>query len=65
MGIGMPMNCEVDYCIYNDDYECILSEIRINSLGMCEECILVSIPNAELKFLKNKLRKQLEKTESV
>lgn len=54
------MICEVDSCIYNDDYKCLIDEMQINALGMCEECILVSIPDAILKTLKEKQRNNLE-----
>lgn len=37
------MKCELDYCIYNKDSLCILNEIQLNSLGMCDESIIVSI----------------------
>jgi len=35
------MKCENEYCIYNKDYLCILDEINIDSLGMCDSCILL------------------------
>ena len=54
------MKCEFDYCIYNRDFLCILKEVQINSLGMCKECIIVSIPDDILKALK---KKQLEDVE--
>ena len=46
------MKCEMNYCIYNSDYFCTLKDIQQNSLGMCEECIIVSIPNNILEELK-------------
>lgn len=55
------MKCESDYCIYNRDFSCIIKETLINSLGMCEECIRVSIPDDVLKELK---KRQLEEIDS-
>jgi len=52
------MKCAFDYCIYNKDFFCILDEIEINSIGMCEACIVVSIPEKELQSFKEK---ELEK----
>ena len=52
------MKCRQDYCIYNEDFFCILDGIEINELGMCEACIIVSIPDNELKILKESLLEQ-------
>ena len=46
------IKCELDYCIYNRDFFCLLKEIHLNMLGMCEECVIVSIPADILKELK-------------
>ena len=35
------MTCEVEMCLYNRDFECILDGTEINSVGMCDECIMV------------------------
>ena len=50
----MSLNCEMDYCIYNKDFFCILSETQVNMLGMCEQCILISIPDDILRELKER-----------
>ena len=42
------MNCALNYCIYNKDHVCILNEIEIDSLGMCESCELVSVPEERI-----------------
>lgn len=54
------MKCDFEYCIYNVDCACSLKEPAINSFGMCEYCILVSIPKAMLKQYK---KQQLEAVE--
>ena len=46
------MRCDCNYCIYNENNVCLLSVTQLNELGMCEECIIVSIPDAQLQKLK-------------
>lgn len=48
------MKCGVVYCVYNRDCVCLIKEIELNELGMCQECIIVSIPEQELNTLKEK-----------
>jgi len=55
------MKCDFKYCIYNENYMCILNEPQINAFGICEECILVSISDIELTALKKEQLKHLEK----
>ena len=50
----MTMKCEFNYCIYNRSFECVLDDIQINSLGMCEECMIVELDEAYLKKEKEK-----------
>ena len=45
------MKCEFDYCIYNKSFSCIVEEIKINSLGLCDECEIVAIPKEILIIL--------------
>ena len=52
------MKCGVEYCLYNRDFKCICSVTQLNSLGMCDECILVSI---DQDFLKAEKERQLKK----
>lgn len=40
--------CEFDLCIYNDNAKCILGQTTINSIGMCDECIIVSMDQTVL-----------------
>ena len=54
------MECEFEYCIYNRSFNCILSERNINSLGMCDACIVVSF---DRKFLAKEKEKQFLKLE--
>jgi len=48
------LKCDFGYCIYNEDFLCVLKKIQINSLGMCEECIIVTIEEKELEMMKER-----------
>ena len=48
------MKCEFDYCVYNRDHGCILDDIQINRLGMCEECEIAKTPEEILDQYKEK-----------
>ena len=39
------MNCANDYCLYNKEFKCTLEEVNIDSMGICDDCILVNIDN--------------------
>ncbi len=54
------MKCEFDYCIYQRDGKCIVDRIQINSQGMCDACIVLSLEGAFLQEIK---RKKLENIE--
>lgn len=43
------MNCAYEHCIYNQNGQsCRLSRICIDRFGLCEDCVLVQLPQAEL-----------------
>ena len=54
------MNCEFDYYVYNKEFVCILDEIEINSLGMCDVCEIVTIPEKTLEKYKKVRLKGIE-----
>ena len=56
------MKCEFSYCIYNNARDCILDEIHINAIGMCEACEIVSIPEEDLKKHK---KEQLDRISEI
>ena len=37
------MKCMFEYCIYNKNFKCTVSEVEINFFGMCDMCIMVSL----------------------
>ena len=48
------LNCAKELCIYNDNQMCILDDIDINTLGMCDDCIVVKLDKDFLKAEKEK-----------
>ncbi len=55
------MKCEFDYCIYQRDGKCTVGGIQINSLGMCDECVVVSLEGALLEEGKRKHFENIER----
>ena len=53
------MHCEFDCCVYNRGHRCILDEIQINRLGMCESCEMVAVRGAELEQCKEKRLREM------
>jgi len=56
------MKCEFDDCIYNRGFACILDEIQIDSLGMCEACEIINVPKENVEKYKTKRLKEIERT---
>jgi len=54
------MDCGFEYCIYNRDNMCGLEEIEINELGMCDDCVIVSIPEEFLGLMKDSQLKEMD-----
>ena len=54
------MKCENNYCIYNRQHKCLVDEPEMNSLGMCDSCIIISL---EGDFLENEKERQLNELE--
>ena len=55
------MTCEFDYCIYNKQHKCLISTPKINSLGMCDDCIIISLDE---NFLDSEKERQLHRLEN-
>ena len=53
------MECRQDYCVYNQQSQCILQTISIDELGMCEDCMMVPLPADFLETAKNEHREAL------
>ena len=56
----MEVYCENDYCLYQKDNACTLDKLDIEFGGVCDECVLVGIPNDKLKELKEEQLKRLK-----
>ena len=57
----MKICCNFMYCLYNKDSKCILDAIGINSLGMCEQCMIVLLDE---ELIENEKERQLLELES-
>ena len=56
------MKCENSLCVYQSKGKCLLTNVNIDSLGMCAECIHTEIDEKVLNESKFKLLKSLENT---
>jgi hypothetical protein len=54
------MKCDFTHCIYNKARICLLDEVCIDTLGMCDSCEIVTIPEAELTEYKEKRLRVIE-----
>ena len=56
------VRCEFDFCIYNMDNECTVKEIAVDSIGVCETCIMISLPKEKLiEYKKEQLKEIIER----
>ena len=52
--------CYNDYCIYQEDNLCILNDVEINNLGMCEHCEIVSFDKDVLDSAKKQRLNEID-----
>ena len=52
MDDNICINCELGECIYNRNKKCMLNSVTINSMGMCEDCIVPDIPANLMEYFK-------------
>ena len=45
------MTCENRFCVYWSRDNCTLSEVRLDGMGSCEDCIVVEVPEELLEIL--------------
>ena len=55
------MTCENIFCIYQRNNECILEEISLDIMGICDNCIYVDIDTKMLNELKENQLRNIEK----
>ena len=56
----MKLYCENNFCIYEQNGNCVLDYIEIDTLGHCRECIILSIDESIVEELKKEKRSELE-----
>jgi hypothetical protein len=61
LGGGQVMQCENEYCIYNRENKCLFETAAINSVGMCDDCIIISLDRNFLEFEKARQFQEIEK----
>lgn len=59
------MECCNRLCIYEENGSCSLDEIDLNELGLCGQCITISIDEITLKNLKKKTRDRISAAEEI
>ena len=59
----MKMKCKYEFCIYEENGLCILNNVSINTVGLCDNCILPTFDNKLLSELKDETLKQLHNSE--
>jgi hypothetical protein len=53
------MICEFHHCVYNAENRCAFESVKINGWGMCDECLIVEVPEATLNELKLQMLAEL------
>lgn len=54
------MFCENEFCIYQENRQCILDKISLDIQGRCKECIYIDIDEINLQNFKKTLIKRFE-----
>ncbi len=53
------MKRENEFCVYQEDNECLLKEISLDILGQCNDCIYIDLVEKTLNQVKKYMRKRL------
>lgn len=61
----MLLTCENIFCIYWADNACTLDTVLLNIQGNCEQCIYVSVVEAQLKKLRKEILLHFKKQEQM
>ena len=59
------MNCSNRFCIYEENGCCCLDEIDLNEMGICGQCINISIEDETLNIIKRKTRNMIVRAEEI
>ncbi|MFI3253379.1 MAG: hypothetical protein R3Y63_03445 [Eubacteriales bacterium] len=57
------MTCRHRFCIYQEDNHCTAGEVSLDEVGMCYDCICISLSEEALEMEKEKLRKKFASTD--
>lgn len=49
------LSCENHWCIYNDEHYCIFEEIELDEIGVCRNCVFITIPDEMEEKFKNEV----------
>ena len=49
------MTCENRFCVYWSRDNCTLSEVRLDGMGSCEDCIVVEVASVALEDVPEEL----------
>lgn len=56
----LMLTCDFNLCIYQKEGHCILDAIDINSCGICDNAIVVDLPERKLAVLKEKQLSEID-----
>ena len=56
------MTCENRFCVYWSKDNCTLSEVHLDGLGSCEDCIVVEVPEELLEKKRTELLQKLDRS---
>ena len=59
------MKCENNFCIYESKGRCLLTDISINEMGICNECIYPDIGDNLLEIKKQETRIYLDPDSNI
>ncbi len=57
---GLFMKCENEFCIYQENGDCIIDDISLDAAGCCTECINISLNKNFLTEIKKQIREKLK-----
>lgn len=59
------MRCENHFCIYYEDDACLLDDITLDTLGQCESCIYVNLPETLLCRVRAQMRAHFDAMDAM
>jgi len=59
------MECKIEYCIYNQNFKCILDKVTTDRRGNCESCIIVTFDRESVEAEKKRQRQAIERQQET